>query len=59
MTILIILAVLLVAVTSMVILVERYGKPIDEKQQAKYRKIIPILVLIMLLAALLKEMFNT
>lgn len=59
MTILIILGSLFAAVTLMVILVERYAKPVDEKQQAKYRKIIPILVFIMLLAALLKTMFNT
>jgi len=59
MTILIILGALFAAVTLMVILVERFGKPVDENQQAKYRKIIPILVFIMLLAALLKAMFNT
>lgn len=59
MTILVILGILFAAVTLMVILVERFGKPIDEKQQASYRKIIPILVFVMLLAALFKAMFNT
>lgn len=39
----------------MVTLVERFGKPIDEKQQAKYNKILPILVFIMLVAALMRE----
>ncbi|WP_298943136.1 hypothetical protein [uncultured Psychromonas sp.] len=54
MTILIILGALFLALVLMVILGERFAKPIDEKQQAKYSKILPILVFIMLLVAFIK-----
>lgn len=54
MKVLIILAVLFSAVALMVILVERFAKPIDQQQQAKYSKILPILVFIMLVIALIK-----
>lgn len=54
MTILIILGALFLALVLMVILSERFAKPIDEKQQAKYSKILPILVFIMLLVAFIK-----
>ena len=56
MTLLIILGSLFLALTLMVTLVERFGKPIDEKKQAKYNKILPVLVFIMLVAALIREM---
>lgn len=55
MNVLIILAVLFLAITLMVILVERFAKPADEQQLAKYSKIVPILVFIMLFAMLIKE----
>ena len=55
MTLLIILGSLFLALILMVTLVERFGKPIDEKQQAKYSKILPVLVFIMLVAALIRE----
>jgi hypothetical protein len=51
-----ILGVLFLAVALMVTLLERYGKPMDEQQQSKYSKIIPILVFIMLAAALIKQL---
>ena len=54
MNVLIILAVLFLAIALMVILVERFAKPVDEQQQAKYSKILPILVFIMLFIALIK-----
>lgn len=55
MNVLIILAVIISAVAIMVVLVERFGKPVDEQQQGKYSKILPILVFIMLIVALVKE----
>ncbi len=54
MNVLIILTVLFAAIALMVILVERFAKPVDEQQQAKYAKILPILVFIMLVTALIK-----
>lgn len=56
MNVLIILAVLFLALALMVILLERFAKPISEEQQAKYSKILPILVFIMLILALIKAM---
>jgi hypothetical protein len=56
MELIIILGVLFLAVALMVTLLERYGKPMDEQQQSKYSKIIPILVFIMLAAALIKQL---
>ncbi len=54
MNVLILLAVLFSAVALMVILLERFAKPINEQQQAKYSKILPVLVFIMLITALIK-----
>lgn len=54
MTLLVILGAVFLAVALMVILGERFAKPIDEEQQAKYGKILPILIFIMLFAALIK-----
>jgi membrane-associated protease RseP (regulator of RpoE activity) len=59
MTILIILGVLFLALVLMVTLGERFAKPVDEKQQAKYSKILPILVFIMLLVAFIKAGFES
>lgn len=55
MTLLIILAVLFAAVALLVVLTERFGKPIDQAQQSKYSKIIIFLVFAVLIAALLKN----
>jgi amino acid permease len=56
MTLLIILACVFAVVTLMVVLGERFGKPMSDAQQAKFSKISWILVFIILLAALIKEM---
>ena len=56
MTLLIILACVFAVVTLMVVLGERFGKPMSDEQQAKFSKISWILVFIILLAALIKEM---
>lgn len=56
MTLLIILACVFGAVALMVILGERFGKPMSGEQQAKYSKVTWILVFIILLAAIVKQM---
>lgn len=56
MTLLIILACVFAAVALMVVLGERFGKPMSEKQQVKFSKTTWILVFVILLAALVKEM---
>ncbi|WP_157822468.1 hypothetical protein [Psychromonas sp. Urea-02u-13] len=53
MNVLIILAVLFSALALVVILLERFAKPVSEAQQAKYSKILPILVFVMLIIALI------
>ncbi|GLS89799.1 hypothetical protein GCM10007916_08660 [Psychromonas marina] len=55
MKVLILLGVLFLAIALMVMLVERFAKPADEQQLAKYSKIVPILVFIMLFAMLIRE----
>lgn len=57
MTLLIILACVFGAVALMVILGERFGSPIDEKQQGKYSKILMVLVLISLIGGIIKAMW--
>lgn len=56
MALLIILACVFGVVALMVILGERFGKPMSEAQQAKFSKIGWVLVFIILLAALVREM---
>lgn len=56
MTLLMILAAVFGGIALMVILGERFGKPMDEQQQAKYGKILPILVFVMLIAGLIKAL---
>lgn len=55
MTLLIILACVFAAVALMVVLGERFGKPMSDEQQAKFSKTSWILVFIILLAALVKQ----
>jgi len=55
MALLIILACVFGGVALMVIFGEKYGKPLDEKQQSKYSKIIMVLVFILLISALIKN----
>ncbi|GLX84999.1 hypothetical protein tloyanaT_12510 [Thalassotalea loyana] len=54
MTLLIILACVFGGVALMVLLGEKYGKPMDEQQQGKYSKIIMILVFVLLIAAMIR-----
>lgn len=56
MTLLIILACVFGAVALMVILGERFGKPMSEAQQAKFSKTTWVLVFVILLAAIVKQM---
>lgn len=53
----ILLGVLFLTIALMVMLVERFSKPVDEQKLVKYSKITPILVFILLAVALIKELF--
>jgi len=55
MTLLIILVCVFAAVALMVVLGERFGKPMSDKQQAKFSKVSWILVFVLILAAIIKE----
>lgn len=55
MNLLILLGGLFLAIAVMVVLVERFAKPVEQQQLAKYSKIVPILVFIMILAMLIRE----
>lgn len=57
MTLIIILTCVFLAVFLMVMLGERFGKPMSEEQQGKYSKVTWILVFILLVAAIIKSMF--
>ncbi|WP_448568933.1 hypothetical protein [Thalassotalea ganghwensis] len=54
MTLIIILAVVFAAVALMVVLGEKYGKPMEVEQQQKYAKVTRILVFVLLIAAIIK-----
>lgn len=56
MTLLIILAVVFGVVALMVVVGERFGKPMTDEQQAKFSKISWILVFVILLAAIVKQL---
>ncbi len=56
MTLLIILACVFGVVALMVVLGERFAKPMSDKQQEKFSKTTWVLVLFILLAALVREM---
>jgi len=56
MTLLIILASVFGAVALMVVLGERFGQPMSDKQQTKFSKITWVLVFVILLAAIVREM---
>lgn len=56
MALLIILAIVFAAVALMVVLGERFGKPMNGEQQAKFSKVTWILVFAILLAAIVKEL---
>lgn len=54
MTLLIILVSVFAVVALMVILGERFAKPINDEEQRKYAKILPILVFVVLIGSLIK-----
>ncbi|GAW94799.1 MULTISPECIES: hypothetical protein [Colwellia] len=56
MTLIIILAGVFLSVFLMVTLGEKFGKPMTDEQQAKYSKIIPILVFVLIIAAIIRAM---
>lgn len=56
MTLIIILACVFLAVALMVILGERFGKPMTDEQQGKFGKITQILVFVLIIAAIFKMM---
>ncbi len=56
MTLLIILACVFAAVALMVILGERFGKPMSDQQQAKFSKTTWVLVFLILVAAIVKSL---
>jgi hypothetical protein len=56
MVLLIILAVIFAAVGLMVVLGERFGKPIEQKQQAKLSKIAGIACFILIISLIVKQM---
>ncbi len=58
MTLLYILAAVFAGVGIMVLLTERFGKPMAEEEQRKYGKIVPILIFIMLIGVIIREMIN-
>ncbi|WP_185962588.1 hypothetical protein [Thalassomonas sp. M1454] len=57
MTLFLILGAVFSVVALMVYFGERYAKPMDEKEQSKYSKIIIILVFISLTIGLFKALF--
>lgn len=56
MTLLIILLCVFGAIALMVILGEKYGKPMEVEQQQKYSKILWIVVFIAIVGAIIREM---
>lgn len=56
MTLLIILMVVFAVVALMVVLGERFGKPMEAKEQSKYSKIAMVCVFILLVSALIKNL---
>ncbi|MBL4909785.1 MAG: hypothetical protein JKX78_07150 [Alteromonadaceae bacterium] len=58
MILLIILSCVFAAVALMVFFGERYAKPMDNEQQKKYAKILPLLVFIVLIGSLIKMLMS-
>jgi len=54
MTLLIILACVFGGVALMVVLGEKFGKPLSNEEQGKYSKIIMVLVFVLLIAGMIK-----
>jgi len=57
MTLFIILACIFAAVAFMVVLGERFGKPMSDKQQEKFSKTTWVLVFVILVLAIIKGLF--
>jgi hypothetical protein len=55
MTLFIILCSVFIVVGLMVFFGERFAKPITEKQQGKYSKVITVLVFFLIIAAIVRE----
>jgi hypothetical protein len=56
MTLITILACVFLAVFLMVVLGERFGKPMSEEQQRKFGRVTRILVFVLLVAAIIKTL---
>ncbi|KGJ97178.1 hypothetical protein [Thalassotalea sp. ND16A] len=56
MALLIILAAVFGGVGLMVFFGERYGKPLEQKDQQQYSKILVVLVFVLLIAAIVREL---
>lgn len=56
MTLLYILLAVFAGVALMVVLGQKFGKPMDEEEQSKYAKITPILVFILIIGAIIREL---
>lgn len=56
MTLIMILACVFLAVALMVVLGERFGKPMTDEQQGKFGNITRILVFVLIIAAIIKTM---
>ncbi|MFB0981142.1 MAG: hypothetical protein QMC62_09520 [Alteromonadaceae bacterium] len=54
MTLIIILLAVFAGIALMVVLGERFAKPMTGEEQAKYSKILPILVFILIVGSLIK-----
>lgn len=58
MTLLIILLCVFGGVGLMVVLGQRFGKPIEVEQQQKYSKVLWILIFVLLFAAIIRELVS-
>lgn len=54
MALIIILAVVLGCVALMVVLGEKYGKPMEAEQQNKYSKLITVLMFVLIIGSIIK-----
>ncbi|MFT5294671.1 MAG: hypothetical protein ACI9YH_000679 [Colwellia sp.] len=54
MTLIIILLAVFAGIALMVVLGERFAKPMTDEEQGKYSKILPILVFILIVGSLIK-----
>jgi uncharacterized membrane protein required for colicin V production len=57
MTLLYILVAVFVGVALMVVVGQKFGKKMTDEEQAKYAKLIPILVFILIIGAIVRALF--